>query len=76
MIIKENTPFNEKGLADRVLFAINSNNLERAEEHYAVYIKFTEILGKAKDIDLLIRVNNRYIKYQVEEAKRKIKNEN
>ena len=60
----------ENQMANAVLFSINSKNKEKIKDSYFKYLDYVEALGKEKNIDLLIQVNNRYVEYQVEEVKR------
>ena len=64
----------EKQMANAVLFSINSKNKEKIKDSYFKYLDYVEALGKEKNVDLLIQVNNRYVEYQVEEVKREMLN--
>ena len=59
----------EKGLAEKVRFAIHIDRQREAEVYYADYIKHVNLLGKNKDIELLSKTNLVYANYQVKKAK-------
>ena len=59
----------EKGLAEKVMFAIYIDRQGEAETYYADYIAHTNFLGKKIDNKLLSKVSLRYANYQVKKAK-------
>ncbi len=59
----------EKGLSEKVMFAIYIDRQEETEQYFANYLKQVNFLGKKKDNELLDRVSLAYANYQVKKAK-------
>ena len=66
----------EKGLAEKVMYAIYIDSQKEVEDYFREYIKHTDFLGKKKDMKLLEKISLKYVNYQVDKSKeKKIKNE-
>ncbi len=59
----------EKGLAEKVMFAIYINRQGEVEDYFQEYITHTNLLGKKKDMKLLGKTSLSYANYQMEKAK-------
>ena len=59
----------EKGLSEKVMFAIYIDRQEETEQYFENYLKQVNFLGKKKDNELLDRVSLAYANYQVKKAK-------
>ena len=65
----------EKGLADKVMFAIHIDRQGEAETYYADYVAHLELLGKKKDNKLQTKICMHYSNYQVKKAKQYMRGE-
>jgi len=65
----------EKGLADKVMFAIHIDRQGEAETYYADYVAHLELLGKKKDDKLQTKICMHYSNYQVKKAKQYMRGE-
>ena len=59
----------EKGLAEKVMFAIYIDSQKEVEDYFRDYLKHIEFLGEKKDIKLQDKVCLRYTIYQVNKSK-------
>ena len=63
----------EKGLAEKVMFAIYTDSQKEEEKCYANYIAYTNLLGKKANNELLSKTSSHHANYQVKKAKERIK---
>ena len=58
----------EKGLAEKVMFAIYIDSQKEVEDYFREYVAHTDFLGKKKDMKLLEKITSNYANYQVKKA--------
>lgn len=63
----------EKGLAEKVMFAIYIDSQGEVEDYFREYVRHTDFLGEKKDKKLLEKISSKYVDYQVNKAKEKKK---
>jgi len=59
----------ERGLSEKVMFAIYIDRKGEVENYYRNYIKYLKLLGDRKDNGLLSKINLEYSKYQMKKAR-------
>lgn len=62
----------EKGLAEKVMFAIYIDSQKEVEKYFREYVIHTDLLGKKKDMELLKRISSDYINFQVRKAEQRM----
>ena len=59
----------EKGLAEKVMYAIYIDRQKEVEDYFREYLKHTDFLGKKKDVNLLEKTSSKYTNYQMDKAR-------